>query len=745
MATTRGLGVEIPITIKADASGAKEASAAIQSITKDVTDLARANGLSEESTKKVGEVVEDLTRKFSALDEAVAAGAITHEEATSQLIPAIQEAKEKVDALVEAEKKLDDTSKATADTLENKLTQGATKAADQAMRMKRELEADEKVMAKVRAEGDRLAGSFDYVSKTTGNVNKGLQLTNERAVMMGQVVGGLTAQMISGADGTQLMATGLTHMAMILSTAGPWGMAAGAAVTIVTSLVTGLMKANDQAKKTAEEGYKELQGIIEATNAELLKIDSEQHARALEKHKRAIDDIAESWKKSLESSRRYYQEQDARADADLGLKLSELALEKEERLAQVTDPIEREAIEEEYRTKERDAQFDADKAKMDRRQQQLEMEKQQAELKQRETDAQIKQLNEEIIATERAIQTDRPGVQSDQAKFVSDYESMLRTAMEKEAAAQELRDDLRTFSLKPKDPLAGFKLSQLEEEAKKAREDAESLRPGAEGARELMDSRRETYGEGERKLSPAEQMEVGAFLNRRKQEEDFLKQARQERDSLAQTRDDAYVASKSADEQLGNLAKDRDALINRSLREDVVSQKRSDAINERRRAYEENLTPADRNTRELNRRLNGVSDPQKRSEIELGFQKELEEKSQLDVQRDSLGNALKGAKGRDKMGDADLSEKVDKLAEAALSGTDQQKQTKAELEKAAQALRDGASQEELGQVAQLLQKTAESTDSSMQTLVKAAEAALERAKSNEDAIKRLEQRVRELK
>jgi hypothetical protein len=594
------------------------------------------------------------------------------------------------------------------------------------MRMKRELEADEKVMAKVRAEGDRLAGSFDYVSKTTGNVNKGLQLTNERAVMMGQVVGGLTAQMISGADGTQLMATGLTHMAMILSTAGPWGMAAGAAVTTVTSLVTALINANKEAKKTAEDGYKELEKIISATNDEIRKIDSEEHARALEKHKRAIDDIGESWQKSLESSRKYYREQDARADAELGLKLSELDLEKEERLSQVTDPIEREAVEEEFRTKERDAQFEADKAKIDRRQKQLEEEKKRAELTQQEAAAQIKQLENEIPELERELASDRPkGVKSDQQVAVDRYEEALRDAMEKAKAEGAEFDE--------------YEKRRLGKLAEEARLKAEELRPAATKGRELIDAGRETY----ERVKDSE--EVQDYNQRREQGEATMAQLREQLAAQKNVRNEAYVASKDVDAQLGNLGLERDTLINRSLREDKLAERRADAINERRRAYEESLTPEDRNTKELNRRLNGVTDPQKRSEIELGFQKELETKAKLDVQRNSLAGALKGAEGRDKAGDRDLRENLGKLADAAVKSAEVDDQTKADLQKAVKALEGGADDKELAEVARLLQKTAEVNEKNMKILVQATEVSLDRAKSLEARMQQLAKRLNELK
>lgn len=102
---------------------------------------------------------------------------------------------------------------------------------------------------------------------------------------------------------------------------------------MVTLTVSGtvLYERKKKQEREAQEA-KELQQAIQATHAVMLKMREEEAVRAMAKHKAAIDEISTSWKESLESSRKYYEELDARAEAEMRLRRSELELEKQRRL-----------------------------------------------------------------------------------------------------------------------------------------------------------------------------------------------------------------------------------------------------------------------------------------------------------------------------------------------------------------------------------------------------------------------------
>jgi len=70
--------------------------------------------------------------------------------------------------------------------------------------------------------------------------------------MLGNALAGIVTQMTLSADATQLFASGLTSAAMIMSTAGPWGMAAGLALQTLTMFGLKYKQAADEAEKAAE-------------------------------------------------------------------------------------------------------------------------------------------------------------------------------------------------------------------------------------------------------------------------------------------------------------------------------------------------------------------------------------------------------------------------------------------------------------------------------------------------------------
>lgn len=703
MATTRG--VEIPIKITADTAGAKQTAQDLEAIKRQVMDMARANGMNEESVKKVGATYDQLATKLEKLDQAVTEGSISAEKATEEWSASLQDAQGSIDKLTVSQEQANKEAKELARTLETELKQKAKAAAEEARRLQQALEADKKAMNEARIAGGEMAGMFDHVSKNTNRANQSLRISQERAVMMGQVVGGLTAQMIAGADGTQLWASGLTHLAMIMSTAGPWGMAAGAAVTILTGLTTGLMKANEESKKAAAEGFQELQDSIEATNDQLREIWGEENAAAMAKHKRGIDDISQSWEKSLEASRKYYREQDARADAELGLKQSELELEKQQKLQATSDPIERDRIEESYREKEREAKFNSELAKNERRRKELQEEKSRAELTEKEAGAQIKQLEDDIVETEKARRMDHPEyVESDQRSILRQYREALEAA------------------------------KGGDEEASRR---VQGLAPEIGPARDVIDADRETYGKG-RELTPAEQKSVDDFLARQKQDDSSLASMREDLRKQKKLRDDSYSTARDRGSELGRLDLNDQELRNREVYGSRETQLRMNEIEGRRRERDDALPPQSLQQSKLDERLRGVTDPQQRANIELDFNKEAEQRTAQEALGKNIGRELQGAETRKKVGDADLAEKTQALADAAEANTDAQKKNKEELQRAAEAFKDGASTDEVARSARLFQETAKVQSENLQSLAKSAEAALDLAKRNSQAIAALE-------
>jgi hypothetical protein len=189
---------------------AQATGAATQSIKAQTLDLARANGANAEQVAALAKEYDELAATFTRLTAQVEAGTLTQDEATSQLIT----------AQVEAETRIKATGIATADT--------GKKAGEAAQGFKR------------LSDGIKLS-------------ENGMRITNEKAVMLGNMLAGLTTQFALGADGTQLLASGLTSVAMIMSTGGPWGMAAGFALQSLTALALQWKKSGEEAEQAAKK------------------------------------------------------------------------------------------------------------------------------------------------------------------------------------------------------------------------------------------------------------------------------------------------------------------------------------------------------------------------------------------------------------------------------------------------------------------------------------------------------------
>lgn len=112
--------------------------------------------------------------------------------------------------------------------------------------------------------------------KTTGN---SFNVTREKGVMLGNMAAGLATQFGLGADATQLMASGMTNLAMIMSTGGPWGIAAGFVLQTLTALTLKWKQFDEAAEKaTQAELSKMTATVAELNNA---KVAQEEWANSV--------------------------------------------------------------------------------------------------------------------------------------------------------------------------------------------------------------------------------------------------------------------------------------------------------------------------------------------------------------------------------------------------------------------------------------------------------------------------------
>jgi hypothetical protein len=233
---------ELQITTKADVAGVTAATTAVQGLNKEARDLekefeavrselekqGRALGLTAEGAQKYALVVKEMVRDLDAIEKAPGLDAAQKEEQA-----AIAHAK-----MSAALKELSENHK-DADAAINK----------------------------------------------TGRT---MEISRERAVMMGNALAGIVSQLALGADGTQLMASGATSLAMILSTAGPWGIAAGFAIQTLTTLGLKYKQTSEEAEKAAA---KEVEAMTRTTESiRNANIHEDQWRRDMEKGNRVVDD-----------------------------------------------------------------------------------------------------------------------------------------------------------------------------------------------------------------------------------------------------------------------------------------------------------------------------------------------------------------------------------------------------------------------------------------------------------------------
>ena len=745
-------GVEIPIKITADTAGGKQAASDLAIIRDQVMELARANGLTEASAQKVGAVYDELLGTMEALDREVATGALEAEDAMRQWTQAMTEAEREVTRLNAAKAKSVTISKQEqveidrlAKRLRSDLAEGARRAEQEQQRLLKMMAENEQAMARARMEQEKTAGSFDHVSKSTQKVGNQLHINTERVVMMGQVVGGLTAQLISGGDAMTLFTTGATHMAMVLSTGGKWGLTAGFAVTMLTNLVAYLNRANVAARKAAEEGFKEVTNAIVATHEAIRQIDDMAATNALRKHAEWIEDITKAWDDTAEALARYYRMLDRKAGAELAAKQAALELEKQGQLDRTTDPLERERVEKQYQDRAAQLQFEADVATKDRERERLEAEKKRAELALKEADENERRLQREQEVLGRQKAGVRPdGVKSDQQKIVDENNDILLQKRRAEQEAARLREIVESGGGQRSDVVAMHrheaKIAELESALKE--------RQAAVGrARSVIDVGNETYD-----TATPEQKE-GAVKNyeaEKKRLADAEEDLRKQRRDLDGQRKEAreVIADKNAELDINKV--ERGTVIDRSRAQGKVTGRELDDIAKRekeRHEAEQKDPMGARTNREVEEATKGVQDAQERARIEADVRKKAAARPTQEAaaaqQAKQDAYQAKSAAGRKEVADGDLAAKVRELAGAATDNTGVSKEVQAQLKAAADAFRDGADKEELARLAVTMQGMAKSQDSGIQGLMVVAKEALERSIKAEKEIEKLKAKARQ--
>ena len=606
-------GVEIPIKITADTAGGKQAASDLAIIRDQVMELARANGLTEASAQKVGAVYDGLLGTMEALDREVASGAMEAEDAMRQWTQALAEAEREATALNAAKAKTVTISKQEqveidrlAKRLRSDLAEGAKRAEEEQRRLLKAMADNEQAMAKARIESEKTAGSFDYVSKTTQKVGNQIHINTERVVMMGQVVGGLTAQLISGGDAMTLFTSGATHMAMVLSTGGKWGLTAGFAVTMLTNLVAYLNKANVAARKAAEEGFKEITNAIAATHEAIRQIGDAEAAQALRKHTEYVEDVTKAWDDTVASLEKYYRLLDRKAAAELASRQAALELEKQEQLDRTSDPLERERIEKQYQDKAAQNQYKADIASKDREKEKMEAEKKRAELALKEADKVAQDLaRQEAEIARRKASAQPEGVKSDQQRIVDANTDALVQKQRAEQEAARLRKIVESGGGQGSDVTDMHryeaKIAELESDLKKRHGELER-------ARAVIDAGKETYKEAQ---SPKEKEAVLDYEDEKERLIKAEEQLRQQRRELEKDRKRAREEIADAEAGLGINKVERDTVIDRSRAQGRVTGREIEDIAKRekeRHEAEQQDPMGARTNREVEEATKGVQD-----------------------------------------------------------------------------------------------------------------------------------------
>ena len=509
---------EVRIATSADTAGLAAIRAGFQ-------EAAAAQGLSTQAVEKMSAAYDALLQKMARYEQQVVAGNLDPAEAGALMAADIAGMEREMRALGEAERAA---------------AQGLGSVAENAVGTSRDLK-------ETTGHATTAAKGFDLLSNSVFRTAGGLRASKERTVLMAQAVAGLVAQSTMGADATQLLASGATNLAMIMSTGGPWGVAIGFAIQALATLSVQYSKTSREAEALAKkqaDAAAEFMRSLKDERAEL-----HRHTQEVDAAARAYDkltDAQDAARESNERSRRRdeaaladQQRDEAEADQQAvqsGDMTPEEAAARESDRQDAAAEMKRAFDEERLQEEERAAQAEIDAA-------------QQQELSQQ------KDLDQQLQRDRAAMQVQQAEAQRQQAKA---------RMKSREAAMQKQRDIMAVtgapganFLLQPFHEKASAELERLKAEQKadedaalKADKTATGLRnqhdnlgtPAMERQRtiELQRAREGQLEENAKRLRRAEAKREAAQEGQADVNEDFLRdqdardRARQRRGTAAE-------------------------------------------------------------------------------------------------------------------------------------------------------------------------------------------------------------------
>lgn len=636
--------VEIGIKVTADTAGAEKAMDAFAQVKTQTLEIARANGANEEAVRRLSVAYDQLAATWDTLQDMSARGMITDEEGMAAWAEAEQLVTKEIRELgIESEKTGEKVKKATT--------------------------------------------SIDWFANANGRSAGTMRVSNERTVLLGQGMAGLVAQYALGANAQSLIMTGMTNIAMMMSTAGPYGMALGFVTQAITVLVQKYFQVEEAANKAAEKEIAAMEARVDAAREAAANEDS--YAKALERSVKAIDLKIAALKRERE-----YEE---------GVK--KLAADEEARAAELQKLRDKDAVAAGDMTPEQAAEDDLirrDKALFDQQAAEL------AALEQQQTAA----LEAKAAA---------------EAKY-GEHKAAADLANERALAALAAETARKRADEAAKRIVANE--AEIEDIQSQRAATASIIGPEYDKVRRNMDAREaalKQQNEAAKAVIPeamAEEMAARKGLPHLQSSEREKKRA----EEAAKALDDAVIplgTQQAEAEKAAALAEEK--------KQRIVQEQR-----DQRETFERNLSPEDK---ARYAELGGGQTP-----AEFGdsiAQRQTDAAARAEAKKIREMKEGKGAAERSAKTGADqgLNESLGKLADAAEKGNDGDKQIAARIAEASKALADGATKDELVKVGGALIEAGQLNDAAAKGMLAAAKTALQQAKEALRRVKDLESQV----
>lgn len=608
----------------------REEAEAMQILKQAMQEQLAASGLNEQQTAKATEAFDAMLHKLEDVQQKVAEGIFTEDEGAHEYGIALEKVTTDLEQLREVQDKAEKDNE----------------------RYNRTIDQTAKAYAKVghREQMEGLGG----VARQSQAAGNGMRITAERAVQMGQAIAGLTSMVIAGADAKQLMAAGATNLAMILSTGGPLGVAAGVIVQLFSTLTLQLSKAHEQAKKAAEEGFKDLARELDATAKAMSDLDFDDATRQLERHRAAVRKLAEEWEDSRKKEEAYFNSLAEKTDAQLERDKAVNERKRQEELSKATTDEEKDEINRRYDGNERDIDHKGKMEANERERQELETRKQNAQKEIDELQRNLEDLRGQAEKAGNAGQIKPEGVVSDQQRSLDRYNEALRN----QAAGKGTDADLEIIR----------QIGPMLDEIRKAI---------AEG--------RETYDQAKKEGKPGDAAAIEGAEKAAKAQADALATLLKEIEEMQKRLDEAYQREKDVDGDLENNRNRREAIGARGVAGDLEAQREArEAEAKRKQDAEKDQQREDKKSQgEDKKKLKGAEGAAKKADAEL----------------DKTAGELEGK----------LSEMADKVRDtnAALAS---------KFDALGEMLKDGTNAEEIMKIAEFVKQYTDTSNASFNSL-----------------------------